>query len=133
MIREFGEGTPIPYPLVEDWAMIQFDDHKKGLSTIKAKCRSIWNWNDKRDWVLPKHYIKKNQKEVLMTRQENMNRVNANKNAKAQAKIRSVLEDVFVHDTLRFKNGKLKMGVIAKLVEMDYRTVSKHLKEMGLV
>jgi len=122
--------------LIEDWAIVQFDEHKKGLSTVKAKCRNIWNWNDKRDWTLPKYVRKrktKNNEELKMTRQENMNRINANKNAKAQAKIRSVLEDIFVHDEIRFKSGKLKIGEIAKIIEMDYRTVSKHLKEMGLI
>jgi len=70
---------------------------------------------------------------VMATRTEHMKKVNINKNAKAKAKIREVLEDMFVHDVIRFKNGRLKIGVIAKLVDMTDKTVSKHLKEMGLL
>jgi len=134
LIRQYGEGTPVPYEQVLDWALIQFDDHKKGKSTVKAKCRSIWNWYNDRGWQLPKLYERKyTDEELKMSRTDHIKKVHANRNAKAQAKIKSIIEDVFVQDEIKMKNGKYKISAIANLVEMSEKTVSKHLKEMDLI
>jgi hypothetical protein len=68
-----------------------------------------------------------------MGRTEHMKKVHKNRNAKAQAKIRGVLEDMFVREQIHFKNGKIRIGEVAKLVDMTAETVSKHLKEMGFL
>lgn len=134
LIRQFGEGTPVPSHLIEDWAYRQFPDHKKGISTVRAKWRSIWHWNDKRNWQLPKSYERQyTDEELQMNRERHIKKVHANRNAKAQAKIRSIIENMFVQEDIRKKNGSLKIGAISKLVEMSEKTVSKHLKEMGLI
>lgn len=67
-----------------------------------------------------------------MSRQDHIKKVHANRNAKAQAKIRAVLEDMFIQDQIKTKAGKLKVSAIAKIVDMHRDTVAKHLKEMGL-
>lgn len=123
--------------------------HPKGRGDIRSKAKRMaeymqnefviyssqgyaeWS-KEKRNAYMREYRLSKRSNDMA-TRQENMHKVNANKNAKAQAKIRSVLEDVFVHNVIRFKNGKLRIGAIAKLVEMTDKTVSKHLKEMGLI
>jgi len=133
MIREFSEGTPVPYSMIEDWAMSQFTEHKKGKSTVRAKCRSIWNWNDKRDWTLPKFYKRKyTDEENEMKRTLHMEKVNANKKERTKNKIMTVINDMFMQEKIRKKNGKLKAVAIAEILQMDYRTVSSHLKEMNL-
>lgn len=134
LIRQVGEGTPVPSHMIEDWAYNQFPNHKKGISTVRAKCRSIWNWNDKRDWQLPKSYERKyTDEELRMSREDHIKKVNENKKLKTQAKIKAIIEDMFVQDQIKTKAGKFKAKAIADLLELDQRTVSTHLKEMGLV
>ena len=125
-IREQGEGSPIVYAALEEWALSQFVDKER--STIRAKCRSVWNWNDNRGWTLPK-----DKRRFRMSRQDHIKKVHATRNAKAQAKIRGVLEDMFIQDQIRTKSGKPKISAIAKIAEMHRDTVRKHLKEMGII
>jgi Fic family protein len=88
-------------------------------------------WSKEQRNAYMRDYRLKNRSEDMATRTENMKRVNANKNAKAKAKIRGVLTDIFVREQIHFKNGKIRIGEVAKLVNMTAETVSKHLKEMG--
>jgi len=131
-IRQFGEGTPVPYQIIEDWAYNQFSGHKKGLSTVRAKVRSVWNWNDKRDWELPKNYIKKDAKEVLMTRRER-----ALKNSEArQEEARKLIIDAtsgLMSPEYKKKSGAWHLGKIANATRLSTKTVSKHLKELKLI
>ena len=79
-----------------------------------------------------KEYMQNYRKEHGMaTRTEHMAKVNANRKRRTQARIRDLLEDMFAQERIKFKNGKLKIGVIAKELNLTPETVSKHLKEMG--
>jgi hypothetical protein len=124
-IREQGEGIMIAYELIEDWAMSQFE-HKE-RSTIRAKCRSVWAWYDNKNWELPKG------RKWKMSRTEHIKKVHLNRRAKTQNKIKAILDDMFLQETIKKKNGKYKISAIAELADIDTRTVSKHLKEMGLI
>lgn len=132
LIRQFGEGTPVPYPLIEDWAILQFDDHKKGKSTVRAKCRSIWNWNDARDWELPKYKRArktKNDKELKMTRQERALKNTELRAERAKNKVINVTTGI-LSETYKKKNGNWHIGMIAKDTNLTVKTVSKYLKEL---
>ena len=134
LIRQFNEGTPVPYHMIEDWAFSQFSDHKKGLSTVRAKCRSVWNWNNDQDWTLPKAYKRKyTDKENEMSRTEHMKKVNENRKIATRNKIKAVLDDMFMQDQIKMKNGKYKISAIAKLAGVHRETVSEHLKKMNLI
>jgi hypothetical protein len=129
LIREFGEGTPVPSSMIEDWAYGQFADHKKGKSTVRAKCRSIWHWYNRRDWALPTLYIKKNKREVLMTRQ-----ARALKNAEMRAvhaknKVINITTNL-IASHYRKKSGSWHIGRIAQDTNLSEPTVSKYLKEL---
>ena len=111
--------------------MSQFIDKEK--STIRAKCRSIWNWYNNKNWELPKLYQKKYSKEELeMRRTEHIKKVNENRKIQTRNKIKAVLDDIFMQDQIKKKNGKLKITAIAKLSGVHRETVAEHLKEMGL-
>jgi hypothetical protein len=136
LIRQFGEGTPVPAHLIEDWAYNQFSDHKKGISTVRAKCRSVWHYYDKEGWELPKYTRKrktKNDEELKMNRKDHIRKVNQNRRIATRNKIKAILDDMFLQETIKKKNGKYKIVAIAELADIDKRTVSEHLKEMGLV
>jgi len=129
LIRQFGEGTPVPYHLIADWAFNQFDDHKKGLSTVRAKVRSVWNWYDsKANWELPK-----DKRRFIMSRTDHIKKVHSNRRTATKNKIRAILDDMFVQEEIKMKNGKYKISAIAKLADIHRETVSEHLKEMGLI
>ena len=125
-IREQGEGVMIAYELIEDWAMSQFE-HKE-QSTIRAKCRSVWNWYNNKNWELPKK-----ERKFEMSRTEHIKKVHQNRRQKTWNKINAVLEDMFVQNKIRKKNGKLKIKAIAEVADIDYRTVSEHLRERNLI
>jgi len=70
---------------------------------------------------------------VMATREEHIKQVNAAKQAKTKAEISAILQDVFVQDQIKKKNGKLNAAAIARILKRDPDTVRKHLKEMGLI
>jgi predicted transcriptional regulator len=133
LIRQLGEGTPIPNHMVEDWAYIQFDDYKKGKSTVRAKCRSVWNWYDTQGWELPKIYVKKYNtpqeiKELSMTRQERA-KVNSKLiQEKAKRKVINTITGMFA-DEYKKVNGTWHISKISKQLAMSRNTVSKYLKQ----
>jgi hypothetical protein len=115
-----------------DFALGNFEGKER--STLKAKCRSVWNYYEQRNWTIPKPYTKRCTKEQHMaTRKENMNKVNLNRVIKNKNKIKAILDDIFLQDEIKFKNGKYKASAIANIANIDKRTVSKYLKEMNLI
>lgn len=151
--RAYAEGTTDN--ITEDYVQILLETENqllakpKGRGDIKSKAKRMAEYMQNEfviyknikgyaEWSKDKRnaYMREYRKRkglVMATRTEHMKKVNINKKAKAKAKIRGVLEDVFLHDKIKFKNGKLRIGVIAKLVDLTPETTSKHLKEMGLI
>ena len=122
-IRDYGgSGSPVPYQEIEDWACAQFWDHRKGISTVKAKCRSIWNWYDERNWPIRKG---------TMSRTEHIKQVHASRKARTKAEIRAILSDLTVRDQVYTKSGRPKASAIARILKMHPETIRKHLKEIG--
>ena len=122
LIRSFGEGIPIPYCNLEEFARNFYDT--KDRSTIRAKCRNIWNWYDKRNWTIPK------KKEWKMTRSE---RAKANaqlKKKRARATILGFVKDNLFTDEYKKADGSWNIYKIAKATKQSRNTVKKHLKEL---
>jgi len=119
---------------MEEWAYIQFDNHKKGKSTVRAKCRSVWNWYDTQNWELPKHTRKRKFntleeiEELRMTRQE---RALSNAKAKAEKARKKVIHAItgLYADEYKKKSGAWHIKNIANSINLDPRVVSKYLKE----
>ena len=131
LIRESGEGNPIAYSLVESFAFARFIDRAKDKSTLKAKCRSVWNWYNDRNWTIPKRH-ERNRKQYYedtkMTRTENMHRINAEKVDKNYKKVANLLTGLF-NDAYKKKNGKWHIMKIAEELSMSRNTVSKYIKK----
>lgn len=133
-IKEQGEGRIVPYSLLESWAFSMFEDRAKDKSTLRAKCRDTWQWYDDRSWTNTSWYIyeKKDEGEVMATRQAHIAKVNQNRKLKSKLAIKTVLEDMFAREQIRYQNGKLKVNAIAELTGISSKTVGKYLKDMGL-
>lgn len=125
-----SQGIPAADQLI-DFAYTNFEG--KEHSTLKAKCRSVWNYYEQRNWNIPIPYTKKPKDEVMATRLEHIEQVNKNRIIKNQNKIKAVLDDIFLQEDIKFKNGKYKATAIAKITKIDKRTVSKYLKEFDLI
>ena len=129
LIREQGIATANQ---LEEFAYGNFE---KDRSTLRAKCRSIWNYYERKDWKIRERRKKstRTKGELMATRQENIAKVNANKIIKNKNKIKAILDDIFLQDQIKFKNGKYRISAIAELSGIHRETVSKHLKEMGII
>jgi len=128
-IRIFGEGIVIPYSQIEEWAFAQFIDYKKGRSTVRAKARSVWNWYDEHDWLLPKGYKRKfTDEEYQMTRTE---RARSNAKARADKARKAVINAItgLYADEYKKKSGAWHIGKISKVTRVHRDTVSKYLKQ----
>jgi transcription initiation factor TFIIIB Brf1 subunit/transcription initiation factor TFIIB len=115
----------VSYSLVEDWAFRHFVDKAKDHSTLRAKCRSIWNWYDNRDWSIPNSRERKTktQGELMATRSEHMKAINEQKLRETRAKIKGAIE------RLKFMNEKPSVRKIAEYAGVSKTTVQKHYKE----
>ena len=155
--RAYAEGTTDN--ITEDYVQILLETENQLLAKpkcrgdIKSKAKRMaeymqnefviydniegyaeWSKEKRNDYMRP--YMKKYRKKkglVMATRTEHMKKVNINKKIKTQAKIKAVLEDMFLREDVYTKAGKPKATAIAKILDISRNTVSAHLKEMGLL
>jgi len=128
LIRSQGMATA---EQLINFAYNNFENRER--STLKAKCRSVWNWYDQRDWQLQessyKRKYKDNDEGLKVTRQER-----ALKNAKiaeerSRRKILNCINGLMA-DHYKKKSGSWHIGKIAADTGLTEKTVSKHLKEL---
>lgn len=117
----------VTYSLIESFAFAHFVDRAKDKSTLKAKCRSIWNWYDERDWTIPTR-AKLTKEELMATRSENARKVAKQKTEQNYKKVINLITGLF-NEPYKKKNGKWHIGKIASAVDMTEKTVSKYIKE----
>jgi len=119
LIREYGEGKEVAYCLIESFAFARFIDRAKDKSTLRAKCRSIWNWYDTRNWTIPKR------KGIGMSRKEaGINA--AKKNAeKKKEKVQKAIAG------LEFMQEKINIANVARDAGVSRDTAKKYLIELG--
>jgi hypothetical protein len=122
LIRANGLAT---YQQLEDFAYINFE--QKERSTLRAKCRSIFNWYEQRDWEL-KERIKKDKGEIMATRQEHAKTMAQQKAEKAKRKVINAITGLMA-ETYKKKNGKWNAKAIALDLQISQPTVAKYLRE----
>ncbi len=121
-IREQGEGVPVVYERLESWALAQFI-HKE-RSTIRAKCRSVWNWYNAREWELPR-----NERRFEMTRKERAISNSQKRAEQAKRKVANMITGMFA-DEYKKKSGEWNITKLAKELKMSRNTVTKYLQEI---
>ncbi len=124
------DGCP-SYQDLEYYALANFPNHKKGRSTIKAKCRSVFNWYAERDFKCGRATQKyKDLKEywenTMATRKAHMIKINK---AKADEKKRIVvnLTTGLLCNEYKKASGKWNVTKIAKDGGISRDTVYKYL------
>ncbi len=125
MIRDYGQ---ISYGIFETWALTQFE--YKERSTIRAKCRSIYNWYEEKNWELSKKHkpLKQHLEETMASRKEHIIRLNKNKGEQNKRAVINVITGLFADDYKK-KSGAWHFGKIATQVGLSSKTVAKIIKE----
>lgn len=126
LIRDQGLPT---FTQLEDFAYQNFDHKDK--STLRAKCRSIFNWYEANNWKLPYKRKTKTAKELKVTRQERALENTRAREAKAKAKVINAITGLMA-ETYKKKNGAWNISKIAEDNQLNRRTVSKYIKEHEL-
>lgn len=117
------------YQELESFAYQNFIE-KKGMSDLRCKCRSIFNWYEKRDFQPSMKYQRKlNDEELKMSRSENMSRVRKLEAAKNYKKIINTITGLGAAEMFQTKSKKWNASKIANYLKIDPRTVRKHLKD----
>jgi len=123
LIKEFGEGTPIPYELLQDFTFRNFFD-RKDKSTLRAKCKNIWNWYNERGWTIPKR------KEWKMTRSERAKKNAELKKQRARATLLGFIQNNLLANEYKKPDGTWNIKELSKATGLHRNTISKHLKEL---
>ncbi len=121
IIESQGEGKPVVYELVYNWATDHFLGEVKDKSTLRAKARSVWNWYDKRNWTIPKR------RESAMSREEHIKQVHNKRREESKRKVLGLLTGMFAEE---YKRGnRWNVSKIAKDLRMGRDTVARIIKE----
>ncbi len=126
LIKQYGEGKLISYSLLESYAFSHFEDVAKDKSTLKAKCRSIWNWYEERNWTISKRTRKSTDKELLMTRKEAGKKAHKKLASDTKAKVQKAIAG------LQFMQEKVNIANVARDAQVSRNTAKKYLIELGL-
>lgn len=116
LISEYGL---IPYQQLEDFALNNFI-HKKDRSTLRAKCRSVFNYYEEKDFKITKKERSK------MSREEHIKKVHKARAEETERKILNITSGMFADD-LKKKNGKWNISKIARELNLSVNTVKKYL------
>jgi len=114
LIKEFGEGIPVPYEMLEDFAMRNFED-RKDRSTLRAKCRNIWNWYDERGWKVTRRERALKNAETIKERK--------------RRQILNAVTGMFKEQYIK-PDGTWNKYKLAKDLGMSNKTIIKHIREL---
>lgn len=108
----------IAYSVLESWALSNFIEHKD-RSTIRSKCKNIWNWYDNQNWEI-RNRRKLSEGELMATRTENMKKINQQRETDTQLKILETIK------YLRNENIKIMRKNIVEHSGLSKTTVTKY-------
>jgi hypothetical protein len=113
-------GGWFPYEELERWAFSVFEapGDVKDRSTLRAKCRSVWHWYEKRDFNIPER------REFTMSRAEAGRSSAAKKAEKTKAKVIAAVA------ALEFLQEKVNAANVARQASINRKTAAKYLKEL---
>ena len=122
------QGLPT-FSQLEEFAYSNFN--YKDKSTLRAKCRSIFNWYETNDWKLPYQRKTKTAEELKLTRQERARANTEERAARAKAKVTNAVTGLMA-ETYKKKSGTWNITKIAEDTNLNRRTVTKYIKELSL-
>ena len=116
----------------EKWAFDNFLDLAKDKSTLKAKCRNVFNWYFERDWQIGRvNKSNKTKEQIMATRQEHALKNSRKIADKTEKKILNCITGMF-KDDYKKKDGSWHISKIAKDSGTTRPTVMKYLPKETL-
>jgi hypothetical protein len=130
------DGVP-SYQDLELYALSTFPNHKKGTSTLKAKCRSVFNWYADRDFKCGRansKYKDLNEywEKTMASRKEHMIKVNKDLADETKRKVYNCISGMFAHEYKK-PSGKWNVSKIAKDSGTSRNTVYKYVNEFEAI
>ncbi len=122
-----AQGLPT-FTQLEDFAYQNFQ--YKDKSTLRAKCRSIYNWYETTNWTLPYKRKTKTEEELKLTRQERARANTKAREERARAKVTNAITGLMA-ETYKKKSGSWNVSKIAEDTNLNRRTVTKYIKELS--
>jgi len=112
------------YDELLEFAMINFIEKAKDRSTLKSKCKNIFNWYLDRNFELTRTvYVKKERDLVMATRQEHANKLSLRNEEIAKQKIYNAQRLIKYFGN---QDGKLSLRAIERESGCSINTVRKH-------
>lgn len=121
LIREYGEHEEVAYSLIESFAFNNFVDRAKDRSTLRAKCRSIWNWYNERNWTIPER------KGLGMSRAEGAKIAHTKLAKDTKDKVKKAIAGLI------FMQQKINIANVARDAKVSRNTAKKYLLELGFL
>lgn len=116
----------------ENWAFENFIDLAKDKSTLKAKCRNVFNWYFERDWQIGRvNKSTKTKVEIMATRQEHAIKIAKKNSEDTKKKVLNCITGMFAHEYKK-PNGSWHISKIAKDSGTTRPTVMKYLPKETL-
>ena len=116
----------------ENWAFENFIDLAKDKSTLKAKCRNVFNWYFERDWQIGRvNKSNKTKVEIMATRQEHAIKIAKKNSEDTKKKVLNCITGIFAHEYKK-PNGSWNISKIAKDSGTTRPTVMKYLPKETL-
>lgn len=129
LIRQDGM---IIYQRLEQFALENFGNHKKGWSTVRMKIASIYNWYFDRDWQIGRvTKTTKTKEEIMASRQEHAKKIHTKLANDTKKKVLNCITGMFAHEYKK-ANGKWNIMKIAKDSGTTRPTVMKYLPKETL-
>ncbi len=126
------ERGNISYETFEDFAFANFEDKAKDRSTLRAKCRSIYNYYLDRNFETRtrgkyknhQHYLE----ETMATRQQNMAKINNKRKEDCRRVIVGLITGLTSFEYKK-QNGEWNVSKLAKDTKLTRKTIYKYLEE----
>ena len=116
----------------ENFAFENFIDKAKDKSTLRAKCRNIYNWYFERDWKIGRvNKSTKTKVEIMATRQEHAIKIAKKNSEDTKKKVLNCITGMFAHEYKK-PNGSWHISKIAKDSGTTRPTVMKYLPKETL-
>lgn len=121
------QSNNISYETFEDFAFANFEDKAKDRSTLRAKCRSIYNYYFDRNFET-RTRTRKNKEEVMATRQQQMKKINEKRKEDCKRVIVGLITGLTSFEYKK-PSGDWNISKLAKDTKLTRPTIYKYLEE----
>lgn len=121
------ENGIFSYDELLEFGEYQCLDRVKDYSTLRAKCKSIFNWYLMRDFEIGRQKSERTAEEIMATRQEKLSEARKIKTERALTAIKVAINALQEQNKLYKPNGKPNLSLIERTAGISRETVRKYI------